>query len=440
MEWWPFRRAEKDKPVEERKAILGTSDATGAFLTLSTKTAISASSAMNLYDESTSVSIPINIVAEAFSVVEPALKIDNEIVPRHDVLDFLKNPSPHYDQELFLETLAKNYLVTGENIVVALGRVNQPPLELQPISPKNATPIRGSQSDAAESWFVAGNTLTGNYKAKNDGRRIRYLGENSLRELKHTRNFSSRDNSLLRGRSLLVPAAKEAWSHILGVNHNVSLLEKGGRVSLVFHFSEDLSPEDFEAAKERVQEQFGGASKAGSIGMTSGGDLTVSEFGQSNKDMDWTGLQMMAVKSMALIYHVPLPLIIEIRQTFSNYKEAKLALYDDAVLPLSKRIFGGLRFILPRFGLDPSRAELIMNPDSVTALVARRNDELSKRSQIGIETDNELRAMLGREPYEGGDVIYKPAAMIPVGSDVFLDDNEREILEDPNELGGAGSD
>ena len=150
-------------------------------------------------------------------------------------------------------------------------------------------------------------------------------------------------------------------------------------------------------------------------------------------------MQMMAFKAVALQFHVPLPLISDQRQTLNNYAIAKLALYDDAVIPLAGRIFGGLSdFLLPRYGMDPSKVRITFNPETVSALVSRRNDELTKRKGLGVETDNELRALLGREPYEGGDTHYKLAAQVPVGTDLFTDDNEPDILEDaPGQRGAS---
>ena len=49
--------------------------------------------------------------------------------------------------------------------------------------------------------------------------------------------------------------------------------------------------------------------------------------------------------------------------------------------------------------------------------------ELKLRKELNIESDNELRAMIGREPYENGDIIYKPANLVPAGLDLFTGDN-----------------
>lgn len=437
-----FRRVFSGEPdsgrARERKSVvLGTSEALGNFLIFGEGSAATPTSALSLYEQSTAVSIPVNAIAEAFSVINPTLLIDQRVIPQHPILDLLRKPSAWHGQELFLDVLAKNYLVTGEFALVALGAAGSEPQELVPISPKSLTATQQALAtqggalvgDAPSEWFVSGNSLSGRYRAETENREVRFR-DGPLRELYVGRNFSTRDNSLLRGQSPLLSASREARSQILGSEHNVQLLTRGGRVSLAFHFEEDLSDDDFEAAKQRVRAQYGGASKAGEIGVTAGPKMSIKELGGSPKDMDYPGLQKIVKEAVASVYRFPMPLISSERQTMNNYREAKLALYDDAVIPLSRRIYGGLGdFLFERFGLDPRRASLAINPDDVTALIQRRNDELLKRRQIGAETDNELRALMAREPIEGGNVLYKPAALIPAGSDLFTADEDPAILE-----------
>lgn len=424
MNWIPWRK----QKTETKSYVLGTSEALGSFLMFGSGEAATPSSAMSLYEQSTAVSIPINMVADPFSVMEPILKIDNKLVKDHEIIRLLNNPSPFYSRELLFEMLAKEYLITGETMFVAIGGTRRPPLELQPLSVKNVTVPEGV-GGVPSSMQVSGNTLSGNYTPNIRRGTLRYF-DGRLRELVQIRNYSTKNNSLLRGQSPLMAASKEVRQHILGGTHNVSILEKGGRVSLIFHFEADMDDEDFEEAKERVTTQYGGASEAGKIGVTAGGQLNIKEVGTSHKDMDFLNLQKMAVKAVTLQYHVPLPLVTDERQTLNNYREGKLALFDDAVIPLSKRIFGGLgQTLLPRYGLDPKRAKLTFDPDQISALVARRNEEVKKRASINVESDNEIRAYLDREPYEGGDVILKPANLIPAGTDAFSEDNDPDFLE-----------
>jgi len=218
----------------------------------------------------------------------------------------------------------------------------------------------------------------------------------------------------------------------MGNTHNVSMLEKGGRVSLVFHFDEDLNPDDFEEVKQKVRTQYGGATKAGEIGVTSGGSLDIKEIGTNNKDMDFANLQNMAKQAVALQYRVPLPLITVSAATLNNYKEGKLALFDDAVLPLADRIYGGLSdLLLPRFGEDPSKTQITYDMDTITALAVRRNEELKLRRDLNLESTNEMREAIGREPVEGGDHILAPATMVPIGTDLFTEDNEPDQDVEP---------
>lgn len=415
-------------PIEIKSSTraLGLSESLGSFLIFgTTNNAATATSAMSLYNQSSAVSIPINYIAEAFASINPVLKKGTEIINTHPLLDLLNKPSPFFTEDLFLETIAKNYLITGEAEIIALGSVNRPPLELQPINPKNVSTVEGN-SGLAQTFIVSGDSLEGAYKLEKRGRGIRYIA-GPLKELKQIRNYSTKNNSLLRGQSNLVSASLEARQHIEGNNHNVSLLVNGGRVSLVFHFDEDLNNDDFEATKQRVYDQYAGAQQAGKIGVTSGGKLDIKELGINNKDMDFANLQSMAQRAVALQYKFPLPLLSTDASTFNNYREAKLAMYDDAVLPLADRIFGGLQDMLfPRFNLDSTDMRLTYDMDQITALSTRRNEELKLRKELNLETLNEMRTMIGREEVDNGNSVMIPANMVPVGIDLFTEDNDPE--------------
>lgn len=427
MGFWNRKRSIEPTPTPplEKKsagAALGTSSALGDFLLLGAGgNATTPGSALALYTESTAVSIPVNMVSDSFTSITPVIRANGEVLTDHPILDLLNRPSPFYTKELFFTMLATEYLVTSETYVAALGSVSRPPLELQPVSARNLSEIEGANG-LAQSFLVAGNSLNGSYPLQVTKNTARYL-QGGFRELRQIRGYSTRNNSLLRGQSPLLAASAEVRQNILGNTHNVSLLEKGGRVSLVFHFEEDMTQDDFEEVKRKVREQYGGAANAGTVGVTSGGKLSINEVGTNNKDMDFAMLQDMAKRAVALQYKVPLPLITVTASTFNNYAEARLALYDNAVLPLADIIFGGLtELLVPRYGEDPAKFKITYDMDRITALMSRRNEELKLRKELNIETDNELRKMIGREPYEGGDVVLKPANMVPAGIDLFTND------------------
>ena len=59
-------------------------------------------------------------------------------------------------------------------------------------------------------------------------------------------------------------------------------------------------------------------------------------MGLSPRDMDFTSLKHMSAKDIALVFGVPSQIIgIPDSQTYSNFSEAKLALYNETIIPLS---------------------------------------------------------------------------------------------------------
>ncbi len=418
---WPFKTKKKSS-VETKSHVLGTSSELGSFLVFGQNGATTATSAMQLYSDSTAVSIPVNLVADAFASIEPVVKENGKIITGHPVLDLLNKPSPFFSQDLFFETIGKHYLITGNAYITALGGVNRPPIELQPISPANVSQVEGGQG-FVENFIIAGNTLAGNYSVEKKRGQVRYLS-GSLLEIKQIRAFSIRNNSLLRGESLLESASSEVRSHILGNEHNVNLLERGGRIYLVFNFVDnDMTQDDFAESKKKIDQAYG--KKGNTHVVTSGGEMEVTELGTNNRDMDFANLQKMAKEATALQFKVPLALINQDASTFNNVAASQLMLYDNATLPLADRIFGGLTdFLMPRYGEDPAKTQITYNMDTITALAIRRNEELKLRTDAKLETHNELRAtFLGREPIDGGDQVLVPANMVPLGTDIFTDDN-----------------
>ncbi len=381
------------------------------------------SASLELYKASTAVSIPVNRIAELFSTLEPVLVVDGKKIAKHPLLSLLKSPCPEFSQELFFQALATYYLATGECFVMSVGNVNTAPKQLYPISP-------ACVNHNTSAGMIKDFTVTGDYyPCRYNNMAGRYLDDLNFKELIHIRNFNPDNSSALRGMSKLVQASNAARQQLLGVKHNLSILENGGKLSLVFHFENVMDDDDYQSVKRRIEDEFTGNKKGGVL-VTSGGQLKVESPMMSNQDMDWSNAQRISNETLLLTYNLPLSLFSLQASTFDNYHTALTAIYDDAVIPLSKIIYGHLsRLFFKRFNIDES-TELTFDHDKVTALVMRRNNEVKLRKDIGIETDNELRGMLGREAYAGGDIMYKPSSEIPIGTDILTKDDDITILPD----------
>lgn len=374
---------------------------------------------LHLYDSSTAVSIPINYIADLFRGINPVIKSDDKIIRSHDVLALLKKPSPYFTKELFFEMMAKEYLICGSSYLVMIGNINFKPSELNPVSCTTTTVDHSGAYPL--SIEVNGNVLTGSYKTRIIDQVARYF-KDELTEIAQMRSYSTKNNSLVEGDSPLKSAVKEAEQHILGNKHNIKQLKKDGKLSQHFHFEDDMDTDQFDEQRARIRDEYGGT-ESDSIAVTSGERLKIEQFGVNNKDMDFAILQQMAMQSIAKAYKVPLPLL-GVGSTFDNYKTSKIALYDDAILPLADNIFGFLtRILMPRFGLDPDEYKITYDVDDIEALKIRRQEEMTFRKNLGIENDNELREAIGKEKYPEGDTFYKPANLIPVGSDIFKEED-----------------
>jgi phage portal protein BeeE len=252
--------------------------------------------------------------------------------------------------------------------------------------------------------------------------RIARYFDGPLRELFMISGFSS-DSSDSSADSPLQAAAMECQQQLKGKIHNVQMLNNGGRMSLLIIFKDagGISDDEMRARLQILNERFAGSENAGRIGAMEGSEIEeVREMGVSQKDMDFVNMNETASRAIYSRYKIPLPLITTDASSFNNMETGVSMLYDFAVLPLAEKSFSGLsRFLLPRFGYKLTDVRITYNPDSIGTLKSRRLDELIKRKNIGVETVNELReAIPNRENLEGGDVLYQPATLIPLGTDI----------------------
>ena len=147
------------------------------------------------------------------------------------------------------------------------------------------------------------------------------------------------------------------------------------------------------------------------------------EIGFSPKDADFTSQQTMSKRDIASVFHVPSQLIGDTQsQTYSNYQEARKALYMEAVVPLLEhfRTDWNRAIALPlgqteRPGYNES--PLQFDKDSFDAIATARSEATERVHKLwtsGLITQNEARRDLEYDPVAGGDVFYAPANFLPL--------------------------
>jgi len=386
---------------------------------------ISAQMANGFYRNTSAIATAVDMIADSVKLVQPVIEdSEGKIITDHEIIRFLKKPNGMNLYHDFMGTLARNYLLKHDSLITCVGNIKRPPIEIWPVSYQEVSVLENLDT-YPDAYIVPTGSVTGTFTRSTDRKLGTKFYDGNLKEIYHIKGFSSERNNI-QSDSPLQASANEARQIIKGKLHNLSLLDNGGRLSLLISFNDEdmITESEHDQRKQRIQEDFGG--NAGKIGVISGADISsVKEFGVNNKDMDYAELETFAGYAIYLRYNVPLALVTNDAATFNNMQTGIELLYDMAIIPLANILFEGLSdLLLHRFGLDPKKFKITYNPESIDALKKRKIEEVKKRQEIGVETDNELRSLLpNREPVEGGDVLYKSSNFLPIGTDLYTDDN-----------------
>ena len=175
----------------------------------------------------------------------------------------------------------------------------------------------------------------------------------------------------------------------------------------------DLSDENFNRLKTQIEEQYSGASNAGRPMLLEGG-LDWKAMGVSPHDMQIIESNNAAARNIALAFGVPPQLLgIPGDNTYSNYQEARLAFWEDTVLPMVKTIGADWsRWLGPMFG----GLELRPDFDHIPAIADKRATMFDMANNATFLTLDERRELAGFTPVgdaNGGNAIKDRDAMQP---------------------------
>jgi hypothetical protein len=151
--------------------------------------------------------------------------------------------------------------------------------------------------------------------------------------------------------------------------------------------------------------------------------------------MDFINLKQMSATDIALCFGVPSQLVgVPDAQTYANVAEARLALYEETIIPHIKLIESDLNeWLVPQFD---ERLELTFDTESIPALAERKRktyENIVSAVNAGIMTRNEAREVIGLNPIDGGDDVYINASLFPLGSEstpeLDVPDEEEDVKD-----------
>lgn len=285
-----------------------------------------------------------------------------------------------------METLAAQLLLHGNAYVEVACGADGLPAALYALRPERVTVELDGQGWPRAYLYRAGENVT------------RYAAESAGDEtgLLHIRGFHPLDDHY--GTGCLGAAEGAVALHNAASRWNQALLDNAARPSgaVVYQPGDGsaLSAEQFERLKAEIEAGFSGMANAGRPMLLEGG-LSWQSLSLTPAEMDFARLKDVAAREIALAFGVP-PLLLGLAgdATYSNYKEANVALWRLTLLPLTGRILQALSAHLRHWWPE---LEVRVDRDAVPALSEDRERLWAQVSAAGFLTDAEKRAVLGLE-------------------------------------------
>ena len=332
---------------------------------------------------------------------------------QHPILSLLNRPNPMQAGVEYFQAVYSYLLLSGNNYAIrseVAGEVR----ELYLLRPDRIRVKPSKTTTPAGYDYIINGKVVKTYDANP------LTGES---EVKHMKLYNPLDDYY--GLSPLMAAAVDIDNHNAINKHNISLLNNGARPSgaIVFKPTSDrglpmqLSDGQRQQLQDDLDVKFKGPANAGRPLLLEG-DFDWREMGLSPKDMDFLQQRNMAAKDIALCFGVPSQLIgIPDSQTYANVQEARLALYEETIMPLARRVQSDLNeWLAPIYGDD---IHIEYDFEAVPAMVERRRrvyENVTQAVREGIISRNEARERLGLEPITGGDDVYIAANLFPLGT------------------------
>ena len=324
-----------------------------------------------------------------------------ESLTEHPLLTLLARPNPWSAGPALMAAIHGYRQIAGNAYIEAVsGDVGTggPPVELYALRPDRMSVIAGAAgAPAAYRYTVAGRSRDFPVDALDGGSAIL-----------HFKTFHPLDDWY--GLSPLEAAAYAVDQHNQAGAWNQALLQNGARPSGALMMRGDgdgaggtLDDDQFERLKSQIDGLYSGPRNAGRPLLLEGG-LSWQEMSLSPKDMDFLDAKHTSARDIALAFGVPPQLLgIPGDNTYANMREARLALWEQTVLPLAAQLAAEFNnWLTPRFG---DGLELTHDLDAVPALSLRRERQWEKLARADFLTLNEKRQAAGYDALEGGDAL-----------------------------------
>ena len=341
----------------------------------------------------------INRVAEAVADVRWTVWRDDKEIDKHPIADLLKRPNRMQSGYEFM-TAVVGYLMISGNTYIERVQVQNQTKELYALRPDRMKILPSKRGIPAGYIYSIGGREVHTFE----------VDEKTLQsDVNHMKLFNPLNDWY--GMGPIEAGAYAIDQHTESMKWMQSLLQNSARPSGALQASGDnaLTDEQFARLKTQIEDQYSGAKNAGRPMVLEGG-LTWQAMGLSPSDLALLETKYSAARDVSLAFGVP-PQLLNIPgdNTYSNYEQARLAFYEDTVIPLINRVSTSLSNWL---GVEQDQVELRPDLDQIPAIAEKRKALWTMADLSTDLTLNERRGLKGYEPVAGGDVVLVGSGMI----------------------------
>lgn len=312
-------------------------------------------------------------------------------IHEHPILNLIQRPNPQQGQSSFIENTMAFLLISGNAYIEGAEDSNGIPQELYSLRPDRMKIVKGDKYEPVGGYIYDVN----NNKTPLDKDKVLHL-----------KLFNPLDDWY--GMSPIEAAARSIDQNNESRKWNVQILQNEGKPAGVFSTENNLEESAFARLKRQIKEDwFKGSKTAGEPILLEGG-LKWIQTAFSAKDLDWLKGLNLSAKEIAIAYNVPPELIGDSgNKTYSNYKEARKALYMETILPYMDFLRDELNnWLVIKFD---GNYRLDYDKDQIEILQDDRDkvfDMSIKAYTEDVLTKNESRLLMGYGEINDGDKFY----------------------------------
>jgi len=316
----------------------------------------------------------------------------------HALTRLMRRPNPMEGQSAFIMKTLAFYLISGNSYLSRNGPndPDAPPMEMWSIRPDRMKVLPGNQMQPVRGYRYTVNAKDTDFK---------------FEEILHLKSFSPLDDWY--GLSPINVASKEIDILSMTRESNMKLLQNDCRPSGGLVVEGSLEEEGRKDLEKQLEEKYQGYKNTGRPMVLEGG-VRWEPWALTPKDMDGLNSDKMNSRKICSVYNVAPEIIGDAEnKTYSNYKEARKALYTEAILPDLDMLADEFNnWLTPAFG---DNLILEYNKDAIEAIREEQNAVYERQAKAWWRTVNERRRACGDDEIgEEGNVILIPANLIPL--------------------------